>query len=150
MDTCLIWQVLWSQADAHEVPEALAAFTARPASVPAFKLTKNGGYSELCRGVGGPNVKKFFEGWCSFIKMAHVHEAKFTHLSNVPARPMTLYVNDSELEVMKVEMGVPTTFVSIRVVAAVGANASAFDVMRMETRMFQQTGQKLGAAIMLS
>ena len=38
--------------------------------VPRFKLTTNGGRSELQRGVGGPNRKPFYAAWASFVRMA--------------------------------------------------------------------------------
>ena len=64
------------------VEGALARFVPKK-EVPRNKFTHNGGRLELCRGVGGPNGKKFYEGWCSFLKMAHGAAGSFTFLANV-------------------------------------------------------------------
>jgi len=58
---------------------------------PAFKLHERGGRSELCRGVGGPSAKPFYQGWLSFIKIAQRQQGRLTHLSNLPSRPVALY-----------------------------------------------------------
>ena len=73
----------WSET---AVEGALACFLPCE-SVAQHKYTRHGGISELCRNVGGPNVKKFFGGWLSFIKMAHSHSGKLTFLQNLPKLP---------------------------------------------------------------
>ena len=57
---------VWSET---AVEDALAVFvpSTKP---PRFKITSNGGRSEIGRGVGGPNKKKYFSGWVSFIRQA--------------------------------------------------------------------------------
>ena len=57
--------------------------------VSQHKYTAKGGLSELCRDVGGPNVKKFFGGWLSFIRMAMGAKGKLAFLANVPKQPGT-------------------------------------------------------------
>ena len=36
----------------------------------SHRYDNNGGQSELCKGVGGPNKKLFYQGWASFLRMA--------------------------------------------------------------------------------
>ena len=43
---------------------------------PAFKLHERGGRYELCRGVGGPSAKPFYQGWLSFIKIAQRQQGR--------------------------------------------------------------------------
>ena len=77
------FQLQWSM---EVVEGALAAFLPRE-DVAQHRYTRNGGISELCRDVGGPNVKKFFGGWLSFVKMAHSHGGKLAFLANLPKQP---------------------------------------------------------------
>ena len=68
------------------VEGALASFVPSDV-VPGHRYTTNGGISELCRNVGGPNVKKFFGGWLSFIRMGMNYEGGFVFLGNVAKLP---------------------------------------------------------------
>lgn len=73
----------WSESP---VEGALASFApSEPA--PAHKFTTNGGRSELCREVGGPNVKKFYVGWLSFVKAASSFGGRFQFRSNLSKLP---------------------------------------------------------------
>ena len=55
-----------------------------PPTVPSLPLytdhryVTNGGQSELCKGVGGPNKKLFYQGWASFLRMAIRHNGTLT------------------------------------------------------------------------
>ena len=77
------FQLQWSM---EVVEGALAAFLPRE-DVAQHRYTRNGGVSELCRDVGGPNVKKFFGGWLSFVKMAMSYRGTFALLGNVEKLP---------------------------------------------------------------
>ena len=44
----------------------------------AHRYVTNGGQSELCKGVGGPNKKLFYQGWASFLRMAIRHNGMLT------------------------------------------------------------------------
>ena len=92
--------------------------------VQEFKLRANGGRSELARGCGGPNVKKFFGGWGSFIRTAAISYpgCTFTFLSNVPEKPVSIYLNDTGSNVRKVSAGGGAcTFTGVVVAAVVHA-----------------------------
>mmetsp|Transcript_645 Transcript_645/g.2042 ORF Transcript_645/g.2042 Transcript_645/m.2042 type:complete len:307 (-) Transcript_645:257-1177(-) len=59
----------WLHWSRTPVGGALASF-APAVDVAAHKYSTNHGKAELCCDVGGPDVKKFYAGWASFIKMA--------------------------------------------------------------------------------
>ena len=136
----------WSMV---RVDGALASFKPQK-KLPPHRFTANGGLSELCRDVGGPNVKKFFVGWMSFIKMAIRQKGTLSFLGNVAKLPVAIYTNGPDLTVGTVPVGDELCFDSILAVAVLRASTNAFDMKaKITTRMFQQTGEKLGAAFAL-
>jgi len=138
------FQLQWSM---EVVEGALAAFLPRE-EVAQHRYTRNGGISELCRDVGGPNVKKFFGGWLSFVKMAHSHGGKLAFLSNLPKQPVAIYTNMSDLTVGSVPVGGSLSFEGVLAVAVMGAKANGFVMnTKLQTRMFQQVGERLGASL---
>ena len=136
------FELHWS---ADPVDGALACFLPRE-PVAEFKLSANGGRSELCRNVGGPNVKAFYNGWVSFVKMARKLEGSFTLLSNLPKQPVALYLAASGLAVTRLAEGGTVSFEGVRAVAVVGAKADGLSVSRMETQLFLSVGAKLGCS----
>ena len=136
----------WSMAP---VDGALASFVPREPA-PQHRFKANGGLSELCRDVGGPNVKKFFGGWISYIKMARSQKGTLTFLGNVAKLPVAIYTNGSDLMVSSLPVGASLTFEGILGVAVLRASTSGFDVnTKLQARMFQQKGEQLGAAFAL-
>jgi len=130
---------------------ALAAFTpSQP--VPAFKLTNNGGRSELCRAVGGPNVKKFYRGWLQYIKLAAQSGARLAFHSNVAKQPVAIYVmlrGDSTIVPLKVG-GEAVPLGGVFAVAVVGArNDGLRGVRQLEPQVFLSIGDKIGASMPL-
>lgn len=81
----------WSDAP-EGVPGALASFLPR-SPPPAWQLSRNGGCSELCRGVPMLSVWQF-AGWSSFVKLAWTEGATFTHLGNLPQVPVKIHLTD--------------------------------------------------------
>ena len=82
----------WSETlpEASEGYEPLAHF--RPeGTVAKHKYTSKGGVTELCRGVGGPNKKLFYQGWASFLRTAFSHSGMLTFLGNVKACPVAIF-----------------------------------------------------------
>ena len=62
----------------------------KPASpVPKFKYAR-GGQSELCRGVGGPNHKLFYQGWASYLRAAYGHNGTPPHAARPSPTPLLL------------------------------------------------------------
>ena len=94
----------WSETP---VDGALAAFVpAKPP--PRFKLTANGGQSELKRGVGvseSTNLKAFYAAWASFIRAAFASGGRFFFMSNLPTNPVGVYLCQADSSVRKVQFG---------------------------------------------
>ena len=94
----------WSETP---VDGALAAFVpAKPP--PRFKLTANGGQSELKRGVGessSTNLKAFYAAWASFIRAAFASGGRFFFMSNLPTNPVGVYLCQADSSVRKVQYG---------------------------------------------
>lgn len=131
------------------VEGALACFQPRSA-VPAFKLRTQGGRVELCRDVGGPNHKKFYQGWVSFIKAAVASRGRFAHLANLELLSVAIHLSDALMGVSRLELGEVTDFCDVRAVAVVGLLSQGFkNVRTMDTRLFQQVGERLGASLAL-
>ena len=136
------FELHWS---AEPVVSALACFSPRK-PVAEFKLAANGGRSELCRNVGGPDVKAFYNGWVSFVRVACKHEGSFTFLSNLPKQPVALYLAASGLAVTRLAEDGAVSFEGVRAVAVVGAKSNGLNVSRMETQLFLSVGAKLGSS----
>ena len=64
---------------------ALATFVPQK-PVPPYKLL-NEGKSELCRDIGGPNPKRWFEGWIAFIRVAYSFNGTVSLLTNDARKP---------------------------------------------------------------
>lgn len=127
---------------------ALAYFEPRK-PVPRFKLTANGGRSELCRDVGGPRAKRFYEGWAYFLKTAHSFGGGLTFYDNVPTKPVSIYLAGEASQVTPVRMRQTVTFDGVVAVAVTAASTPGFDVPSMDTLTFLQRGQHAGASLAL-
>ena len=136
----------WSK---EPIPNALASF-APSKPVPKFKLTANGGRSELARDLN-QNRKRLFETFCGFAKQAKQFAAPLSMLSNLEGVPVALYMSDKSLAVSRVEIGGESVSVGdMLVVACVPELSANFSgVSKMDTDLFRQTGQKNGAAMVL-
>ena len=77
---------------------ALASFVPNEPP-PRFKLAAKG--DELKRGVGGPNVKNYYDGWALFIKRAQQQRGVFTFLANSAQKPIAIHLNDEHLLITK-------------------------------------------------
>ena len=139
----------WLQWSREEVEGALASFTPEE-EVPAHKYATNGGRSELCREAGGPNVKKFYRGWLSFIKTASEYGAPLRFLANVEKQPVAIYTNSAAMRVGSIGVGWEMGFGDLIGVAVVGKLASGFGVTTLQKDMFQQLGEKVGAAMIIN
>mmetsp|Transcript_43200 Transcript_43200/g.119494 ORF Transcript_43200/g.119494 Transcript_43200/m.119494 type:complete len:297 (+) Transcript_43200:99-989(+) len=136
----------WAEGNvATCVPGSLAAFVPRR-SVPQHKV-RSGGRSELCRDVGGVNRKKFYQGWVSFIKAADAMESTLYFLANLQTRPVGIHFNDDRMSVGHLQVGGELDFDGLRAIAVVHALSADFDVQIMQTRIFKQTGERVGAAL---
>ena len=132
----------WSETP---VEGALASFVPEK-PVAKFKYTSNGGRSELCRGVGGPNKKAFYKGWASFIRTAYGHKAVFTLIDNLPASPVAIFLCENNSSVFKVDMKSPRKLTGILALAVTHKLATGFNVITMPPRLFISIGEKEGAS----
>ena len=128
----------WSDADRHAPPALVPKVPA-----PRFKFTVNGGRFEICREVGGPKIKRFYEGWAYFAKTARAHEGRLTFLGDVAKVPVALYLNDEQSNVVRVRMGAAVSLEGVRAVAVAPALAVGFEALTMEARFFQQVGDRI-------
>jgi len=137
----------WSETS---VEGALAFFSARKA-VPKFKFTNNAGRSDLVRDCGGVNKKKFYDGVAQFVKAAKQWEGVLTLLSNLPQRPVAVFLNDRSINVVPVEMGVPISLEEMQAVVVVHESSAAQhgQVKTMAVNQFIQAGVKDGAGLSL-
>ena len=141
----------WSETlpEGSEGYEPLAHF--RPeGAVAKFKYTTNGGQSELCKGVGGPNKKFFHQGWASFLRAAFSHNGTLTFLRNIEACPVAIFFCKSDTTVLRFEKDTPLKLAAdIVAVAVTPPLATGLDVHKMPTRNFASVGERLGAAFSL-
>ena len=134
----------WS---ATRVEGALASFVPQ-AAVPQFKLTANGGRSEIMRDVGGPNPKRFYEGWASFVKSCRAFAGRFVFVANHKDVPVAVYMTDEHGNVLRVREGESITLerivaVGVVPIAAVGISEN----VKLSLHLFQQQVAKIGAAV---
>ena len=139
----------WSETELPEGSVPLAYY--KPDSpVAKHKYSTKGGLTELCRGVGGPNKKLFYQGWTSFLRAAYGQNGTLTFLSNVGACPVAIFLCHTDTSVLRLQMGSPIKLTSdIVAVAVTPPLATGLDVLKMPTRMFQAVGEKAGAAFSL-
>lgn len=78
--------VQWSDPSTSETPEdAIALFFPSPSKhVPQYKLKAR---EELIRDAGGPNARKFYEGYIAFIRSAAAYDGKLKLIKNLDFRP---------------------------------------------------------------
>ncbi|KAL1527935.1 hypothetical protein AB1Y20_009306 [Prymnesium parvum] len=129
------------------VTGALMAFVPRR-SVPKHKM-RDGGRSELMRDVGSAHKKRFYEGWVSFIKTAYSYDGTLHFLSNldVSGRQVAIHFNDDRMGVHRLPIGGALDFTGLRAIAVVPSLCPDFNMQIMQTRMFKQAGERLGAAL---
>jgi len=129
------------------VDGALAAFVPK-VPVSRFKFTTNNGRTELIRDCGGVKVRRFYEGFAMFLKTARSFDGKFTHISNLPKLQVAIYFNDEKQAVTKVPVGPQfVTFESVKAAAIIPLLDPSLNVRTMQTRMFQQVAEKVGATV---
>jgi len=138
----------WSQTELPEGSEPLAYY--KPSTPVAKFKYAGGGQTEMCRGVGGPNKKLFYQGWASFLRAAYGQRGTLTFLRNVDACPVAIFLCKSDTSVLRLQMGKPLQLgAGIAAVAVTPPLATGLDVHTMPTRIFNAVGDKAGAAFSL-
>ena len=136
--------------------EGAIAFFAPRKNVPGFKFKQNGGRSELIRemsgGTGG-RIKRYYSGWCQFIKLAKQFDAAFVMnaFDCLPMVDIALIDGAKESEnIITVEVGAPVE--SLATVSAVGTVPHpnpCFTATTFSQAYFISTGNKEGVALPL-
>ena len=118
--------------------------------IQAFKFKSAGGRSELIRGcAAGGNVKKYFQGWCSFIKMAKAMNGAVCKIpvgdnDGIEVDVFLITGND----VVKVEDAVQVNVASIDAVACLPKDNEIFNgVKTMDLSQFINNGERAGASL---
>jgi hypothetical protein len=77
------------------VPDNAVGFWAPDPRFPIqkFKFTGAAGRSELIRGIAGgdSNRRKYFVGWCQFLKLAHARKGSFIQFTAQQGVPVDIY-----------------------------------------------------------
>lgn len=117
--------------------------------VPKFKFVSNGGKSELIRSLrsgSGQGMKRYFEGWVQFLKLAREQEAQLVVWND---KDVALYFLDNENTVNLIE---PSRFLQmhrVAAIAAIGHDNETFQGVATVTRdYFSGTGNRIGAAML--
>mmetsp|Transcript_25250 Transcript_25250/g.75790 ORF Transcript_25250/g.75790 Transcript_25250/m.75790 type:complete len:172 (-) Transcript_25250:146-661(-) len=142
----------WSETP---VEGALAFFAPRK-NVPAFKFKQKGGRSELIRemsGGTGERIKRYYSGWCQFVKLAKQFEAAFI-MNAFDVLPMVeiALIDGSKASdnIVVVSAGQPIE--SLATAAAVGCVPHpnpCFTATTFSKEFFISTGNKSGVALPL-
>mmetsp|Transcript_8426 Transcript_8426/g.27201 ORF Transcript_8426/g.27201 Transcript_8426/m.27201 type:complete len:301 (-) Transcript_8426:139-1041(-) len=142
---------------------ALAIFETRQVDkVPAWKLSRNQGRSELMKGVGGPSSTKFYEAWTHFVKASRSYPGTVTHVAQKEPKPVAIYalhmaaaedsgrrVSPSAQPVRRVRLGMATDLSDAHFVAVVPAASLCFDgVQVLSAKMFSQNAKDAGGVVL--
>ena len=139
---CLLMH--WSDTP---IDGALASFVpAKP--VPRFKYTQNAGRTEVARDMN-MKVRKFYQGYAYFLKTAANLGGTFRLRTQLKQLPIAVYLNAAALEVKMVRVGESATFSGVKGIAVLPALSTDLDVGTMETRLFLQTAERVGAGLAL-
>jgi len=137
--------------------KALGFWCAGPGrSIQGFKFKQNGGKVELIKGIAGgdSNRRKYFSGWCQFIKLAksfNGYVIKFPKSEQGVEVDVIGYKNKEEkayelyLDAGLIEVGF---FDAISVVPKY--NTTFHGIHKMPSNLFLEAGQQAGAATTLS
>jgi len=83
-----------------------------------------------------------------FLKAARSFDARFTHILNLPKLQVAIYFNDENQAVSKIPLGPNfVTFENIKAAAVIPMLDPSLNVRTMQTRMFQQVAEKVGATV---
>uniref|UniRef100_A0A6B2LMX1 Immune mapped protein 2 N-terminal domain-containing protein n=1 Tax=Arcella intermedia TaxID=1963864 RepID=A0A6B2LMX1_9EUKA len=138
--------VFWSQTP---VEGALAYFKPNK-TVPKFKYTQNAGRSELIRQICGPNIKRYYQGWTQFVRLAKDFQGDISILRGEQFdQPISLFFVDKQNNVTKApEKEFFNTDNKVSV-SAVHSACLSFQVKTMNPSLFRETAESQGANLTL-
>mmetsp|Transcript_16292 Transcript_16292/g.26552 ORF Transcript_16292/g.26552 Transcript_16292/m.26552 type:complete len:214 (+) Transcript_16292:1535-2176(+) len=119
--------------------------------VPKFKYKQNGGKHELIRGLRGgtgKGMKRYFEGWVQFVKLAREFCGELFVFHD---RDVMLYYLDASNRISRIQCDVSVPHsVHIDAIAAITAGNSVFEGVSTVTKdYFAGTGNREGAALLM-
>ena len=150
-------QLVWSET---AVEGALAQFTTAK-TVPQHKFVTNQGRSDLIKGIGtgassGKNTQKLLNGFAQFVKNAQQWEGALTQLSQLDARPVSVFLLSadpelSEANIVRLALGeyIDASALAQMQAVAVFNEPAGTDKMKakyMEIKSFVSFVEKEGAA----
>jgi len=121
-------------------------------SIQGFKFRQNGGRVELIKGIAGgdQNRKKYFSGWCQFIKLAKAFDGyviKFPNSEQGVEVDIFGYKNKEE---KACELDLDAGLVEVGALDAVAVlpkhNTTFRGIHNMPAQIFVESGNKNGAA----
>jgi hypothetical protein len=128
------------------IPQALAFLKPKDA-VPKWKFTSNGGRSELIRGCNlGVGIKKHFEGWANFVKLAISMKAELTVFSDTVA----IFLSMSNKPLVKVQVDKMLDVSDYSGVGCVGPMNDHFGEFLMDTITFVTKANQVGYGIVVN
>ena len=137
--------------------EGALAYTCPRKAVPKFKFNQRGGKNELKRGLGGPLIKNYYQGWAEFVKnYVKVFDGNLTMFPPATASPpgsldVGVFLLQADQRVKKIAANeLIDTVEGVQAVAATNFNASIFpDGITVATPLFLEKGNAQGASIAL-
>ena len=146
----------WSET----VVEGAIAYTSPRKAVPKFKFNQRGGKNELKRGLGGPLIKNYYQGWAEFVKnyvkafdgsLILYPPLAAAEASSPGALDVGLFLLQADQRVKKIAANeLVETVDGVQAVAATNFNASVFpDGITVATPLFLEKGNAQGASIAL-
>jgi len=159
----LTWQetnggILFLNWSRKKVDGALAFFKTKK-KIAGFKFNNNSGKSECLTKVGGPNTKRWYEGWVSFLKLAISFEGDVVLLPfetwpqnqmKNPVTPVQLIYMSGNLITIIEEGEFSEGLAKAEGICAVHGENNDFQVSKMSFHQFLESGTKAGASIQVA
>lgn len=124
-------------------------------SVQGFKFKQNGGKIELIKGIAGgdSNRRKFFSGWCQFIKLAKAFNGYVIKFPNSEKGVEVDVIGYKAEEEKAYELDLDAGLIEVKEFDAISVvpkhNSTFHGIHKMPCNLFLESGQKSGAATTL-
>eukprot|EP00922_Rhytidocystis_sp_ex-Travisia-forbesii_P019455 GHVS01028800.1.p1 GENE.GHVS01028800.1~~GHVS01028800.1.p1 ORF type:complete len:160 (+),score=24.63 GHVS01028800.1:182-661(+) len=134
--------LLWSKTP---VEDALASMNPSK-KVPPFKYTTNGGKSEIVRNIQTDH-KKYYSGWCSFIKLCKQFDGELLILDTPGPKDVKVILNKNDNTVVMVEINKKVNLSNVGAVACVPKDAQEFNCQTMTQQLFLEKASEKGGGM---
>ena len=134
------------------IPPNSVGFWTSPHKLPEFKFKQAAGRSELIKGIAGgdANRRKYFSGWCQFIKLAKQKQARVIQFTPPDGQfvPVDVYAMDANNATVQLDLKEGLASVDDYVAVAVMAQHHAFlrGVKTLAPSNFLELGNLAGAS----